>query len=268
MGAPSLRHWVTSRMAVCLEPAAGALRRSTDARGLLRWWWQEGLEAECRLLLWVSQFPPLGTACSALSHCLHSLQHVHSCAILRRVPDLGPLSQSWCSFLTCLQPLSTLTASPKTLLEMKALAFPLLASHPHFLYCKTNRQNKTHCYISKYRWFGGCSRHLHILDSALKLKRRCQAPDTIPRCLLIRSLWCSLSWTFQLFPLRGKRNKHNEIFLKIIGIYLVFKASIHRNMLMLNFGSVYLSISSTDDEQLEGKDHVLPWHSCIGLWLN
>ena len=34
---------------------------------------------------------------------------------------------------------------------MKALAFPLLASHPHFLYCKTNRQNKTHCYISKYR---------------------------------------------------------------------------------------------------------------------
>ena len=117
----------------------------------------------------------------------------------------GSTLPAWCSFLTCLWPLSTTDSFSQKLLEMKALAFPLLASHPHFLYCKTNRQNKTHCYISKYRWFGGCSRHLHILDSALKLKRRCWAPDTIPRCLLIRSLWCSLSWTFQLFPLRGKR---------------------------------------------------------------
>ena len=29
LGAPSLRHWGTSKMAVCLEPAAEALRRST-----------------------------------------------------------------------------------------------------------------------------------------------------------------------------------------------------------------------------------------------
>lgn len=187
-------------MAVYLEPVAGALRRSTGARGLLCWWRQEGLEAECSLLHWVSQFPPLGqpaqlsltacTPCSMFTAVLYSEGFqiwVHS-----PNPDAVSLLASG--------PWAPLTASPKTLLEMKALALPLLASHPHFLYCRTNRQNKTHCYISKYRWFGGCSRHLHILDSALKLKRRCQALDTIPRCLLIRSLWCSLSWIFQLFP--------------------------------------------------------------------
>lgn len=104
------------------------------------------------------------------------------------------------------------TVSLQSLLETKAMALPLLASHPRFLYCKTNRRNKTCCYTSKYWWFGDCSRHVCILDSALKWRRRCRALDTLPRCLLTRSLWCSLSWSFQLFPLRSKRK--NKCYLK------------------------------------------------------
>lgn len=47
-------------------------------------------------------------------------------------------------------PRAPFTVSLKALLEMKAVALPLLASHLHLLYCKTNKQNKTHCYISKH----------------------------------------------------------------------------------------------------------------------
>lgn len=158
-------------------------------------------------LHWASQSPPLGPACEVLS----GITGTPCSAFLAAIDS--EMVQIWVRSSLNLHVVSLLASSPwasfivslKALTEMKAMALLLLASHPHFLYCKTNRQNKTHCYTSKYWWFGDCSRRLRILDSALKWKRRCQALDTIPRCLLIRSLWCSPSWTFQLFPLRSKR---------------------------------------------------------------
>lgn len=119
---------------------------------------------------------------SSLRHCLHSLQCVYSCldSEVGQIWVCSSPNPDAVSFLAS-SSRAPFTASLKALLEMKAMALPLLASHPpHFLYCKTNRQNKTCCYTSKYWWFGDCSRHLRILDSVLKWKRRCQALDTVP----------------------------------------------------------------------------------------
>ena len=138
---------------------------------------------------------------SSLWHCLPSLQRVR----LRCGSDLGLLlSLPWYSFFTCLQPQSPIyTVSLKSLLEMEVMAFPLLASHPISFITKQIDKIKLVA-IQANTGDLAIVADLCILDSVLKW-RRCLSLDTVPRCLLTRSLWCSLSWPFQLFPSRSKR---------------------------------------------------------------
>lgn len=157
----------------------------------------------------------------------------------------------------------------KAVLEMKAMALHLQTSHPHFLYCKTNRQNKTHWYISKYWWFGNCSRHLHILDSAQKWKRRAGLGT---RFLDASSLDLFDVHSFGLFNCllwEAKENKHYEILKNHRHLSNPQDFVQHwQTHAMLNFSCLPVCLLHSW-EQLEGKDHVLfVTRSCTGChWI-
>lgn len=128
-----------------LEAVVGAVR-STYAGGLLGWWRQRG--AGCRMPsspLSLQPPPPLPPFWGSLKFCPALPALPVACLLLwqtgvqiwvRSSPNPDAVS------LLVSSPWAPFTVSLKALLEMKAMALPLLASHPHFLYCKTSRHNK------------------------------------------------------------------------------------------------------------------------------